>query len=398
MNILLINHYAGSPELGMEYRPYYMAKSVAKLSHDMFVLAADQSHLRKSNPAIGHQCIDGVEYLWLKSKCYEGNGIGRVLNIFSFLASAIKQSDEIIRWSTPDIIVASSTYPLDNYLAHYLAKKCGAKVVYEVHDLWPLSPMEIGNISKWHPFMLLLQLAENFAYKNAHQVISMLPNTLEHMVRHGLRKDKYHYIPNGIYLTDKETLQPLPESHISLIRNLKSSGKMLVGYAGGHAKSNALNKLIDSARRLPELDFVLVGEGMEKDYLKQQAADLENVHFLPAVQKYQVPAFLEECDILTLVWNDSPLYRFGVSPNKIFDYMLAKKAIVQLLNTSHEPVNKAKAGYTVASIDEFVSALKKLASMSKSDREALGENGYRYVLEHHCYSKLANKFIEVCEK
>ena len=398
MKILLINHYAGSPELGMEYRPYYMAKSISELGHAMFILAADQSHLRNSVPAAGCQSFDDVEYLWLESKVYNGNGVGRVLNIFSFLIEAIKEAKKIIEWSKPDVIVASSTYPLDNYLAHYLAKKCGAKVIYEVHDLWPLSPMEIGNISKWHPFMMLLQAAENYAYKNASQVISMLPNTLEHMVDHGLDKDKYHYIPNGIYLSNDEVEQELPVDHDTLLTKLKSQGKTLVGYAGGHAKSNALHKLIETAKSLPELDFVLVGEGIEKTILQQQASSLQNVHFLPAINKLQVPAFLNECDILTLVWNDSPLYRFGVSPNKVFDYMLAKKPIVQLLNTEHEPVSKAKAGITVSSMSELVCAFKNMMALSSSEREAIGENGYRYVLDHHSYSKLAENFIKVCAK
>ncbi len=398
MNILLVNHYAGSPELGMEYRPYYMSKSVSDLGHSMFILAADQSHLRKSVPAAGYQSIDEVEYLWLGSKPYNGNGFSRVLNLFSFLIEAIKKASEIIKWSTPDVIVASSTYPLDNYLAHYLAKKCGAKVVYEVHDLWPLSPMEIGKISKWHPFMMLLQAAENYAYKNANQVISMLPNTLEYMAQHGLDKDKYHYIPNGIYLADEVSALPLPAEHITLLTALRLQGKTLVGYAGGHAKSNALHKLIESAKSLPELDFVLVGDGIEKKILQQQASSLENVHFLPAIHKRQVPTFLDECDILTLVWNESPLYRFGVSPNKVFDYMLARKPIVQLLNTEHEPVSKAKAGITVSNMNELVDAFQKMMALSSSERDVIGENGYRYVREHHSYSKLAEKFIKVCEK
>lgn len=401
MNILLINHYAGSPKLGMEFRPYYMAKSVAKLNHKMYVLGADQSHLRKSQPEVGHETFDGVEYLWLASKDYDGNGVGRVINIFSFLQQAIKQSNSILEWSNPDIIVASSTYPLDNYLAHYLAKKCGAKVVYEVHDLWPLSPMEIGNISKWHPFMMLLQFAENYGYKKADNVISMLPNTLEHMKAHGLDESKYHYIPNGIYLDDSDVEGvALPNEYQALLTDLKAQDKLIVGYAGGHAKSNALHKLIAAAQSLPNLNFVLVGNGSEKQALITMAKDLDNVHFLPSINKSSVPMFLEQCDILTLVWNDSPLYRFGVSPNKVFDYMLAKKPIVQALDTEHEPVIKANAGLTVASDDtvKLVEAFHSIAQMSEENRSVLGQNGYKYVVDNHCYSKLAKEFIEVCEK
>ncbi len=398
MNILLINHYAGSPGMGMEYRPFYMAKSLAEVGHSMFILGANHSHLRKKIPEPGYQTIDEVEYLWLKSKAYKGNGTGRVINIFSFLFEAFKKANEVIEWSKPDVIVASSTYTLDNYLAHFLARKCGARVVYEVHDLWPLSPMEIGNIPKWHPFMMLLQRAENYAYRKCDKAISMLPNTMEHMEAHGLSREKFHYIPNGVYQPDSVILRELPVEHQELLFELKAKGRLIVGYAGGHAKSNALDNLLKAAQCCPEVDFVLVGEGSEKVLLQSQSQEIENIHFLPAIHKDAVPTFLACCDILTIVWLDSPLYRFGVSANKLFDYMLARKPVVQLLNSKHEPITLANAGYTVSSFDEYIECLKTTINMTEAERNLLGERAHRYVHVHHCYSKLAAKFIEVCEK
>ncbi len=400
MNILLINHYAGALHLGMEYRPLYMAKSIVELGHKMYVLGADQSHLRHTQPKYGDESIQGIDYLWLKSRPYSGNGLGRVLNIFSFLLEACKRAEAILNWSKPDVIVASSTYPLDNYLAHYLAKKCGAKVVYEVHDLWPLSPIEIGPISKWHPFMLLLQLSENFAYKHADQVISMLPNTLQHMTEHGLDPAKFSYIPNGVSLTDSENKTSLPKQHIDLLDKLKLSDRLLIGYAGGHAKSNALHKLIGVAKCLPQFNFVLVGGGSEKAALRLSAENISNVYFLDAIHKSSVAEFLNRCDILTIVWNDSPLYRFGVSANKLFDYMLAAKPIVQALTSANDPVSLAGAGITVASTNssDMVAAFLKLGAMTEQERAELGQKGYKYVLQRHSYSKLAKKFIKVCKK
>jgi hypothetical protein len=65
----------------------------------------------------------------------------------------------------PDAVIASSTYPLDIYPAFYISKMSKAKLLFEVHDLWPLSPMELGGMKKTHPFIILMQMAENFAYK-----------------------------------------------------------------------------------------------------------------------------------------------------------------------------------------------------------------------------------------
>lgn len=403
MNILLINHYAGSPLYGMEFRPYYMARSLAELGHKMYVLSANQSHLRKVQPDIGFEAIDDVEYCWLESLAYTGNGFGRVKNIFSFLYKAYKEYKNILSWSKPDVIVASSTYPMDNLLAHFLAKKCGAKVIYEVHDLWPLSPMEIGGLSKWHPFIMLLQFSENYAYRNCDQLISMLPNTLEHATSHGLDKDKFSYIPNGVFV-NRENKEPalLPVEHRLKLKELKKQDKLIVGYAGGHALSNALDSLLDAAAMLPNINFILMGSGIEKKRLVTRVIDedLNNVYFLGPVAKDAVPEFLSVCDILTLVWNDSPLYRFGVSPNKVFDYMLAAKPIVQALTAPMEPVELSGGGITVdtGSVDLLVKAFKKVADMSKGERIVMGGKGKGYVLKKHGYSKLAKDFIRVCAK
>ena len=78
-----------------------------------------------------------------------------------------------------------------------------------MHDLWPLSPKELGGLPVWHPFILWMQRAENYAYKHVDGVISMLPKTKEHMRAHGLDLNKWNYIPNGIQIEDWQSAQPL---------------------------------------------------------------------------------------------------------------------------------------------------------------------------------------------
>ena len=86
MNIFLINHYAGSPEMGMEYRPYYLAKEWINLGHNVTILVANNSHIRQYNPELNsdiiEEDIDGIKYIWVKTPKYEGNGIGRIKNMF----------------------------------------------------------------------------------------------------------------------------------------------------------------------------------------------------------------------------------------------------------------------------------------------------------------------------
>ena len=201
MNILLINHYAGSPRHGMEYRPYYLACEWVRAGHQVQIVAASYSHVRSRQPDVGSQpldeTLDGVRYRWLPVPAYIGNGVGRVKNIWAFLRRLWHESPRIAHDFKPDVVIASSTYPMDIWVARRVARLAGATLVYEVHDLWPASPIELSGMSKWHPFILLCQKAENDAYRDADVVVSMLPKVAGHMAAHGLDLRRLHVVPNG---------------------------------------------------------------------------------------------------------------------------------------------------------------------------------------------------------
>jgi glycosyltransferase involved in cell wall biosynthesis len=234
MNILLINHYAGSNDLGMEYRPFFMGKEWVKMGHSVTILSASFAHVRIRQPDVkvdfSEENINGINYCWIKTPKYSGNGFDRLRNMIAFSWKIYKSALLFAKKFTPDVVIASSTYTYDNYGAKRIANRAGARYIYEVHDLWPLSPMELGGISQYHPFILTLQHAENFAYRNADRVISMLPNTLSYMMKHGLRKEKWHYVPNGIHPEDRKAKTPLPESHKSLLDELKEKNNKIIIY------------------------------------------------------------------------------------------------------------------------------------------------------------------------
>lgn len=155
MNILLVNHYAGSVYHGMEFRPYYLGLEWVKAGHNVTVVAADCSHLRskkvKLTDSLETENIDGINYVWLKTLDYTGNGVRRALNMASFVASLFRFSKRIISIAKPDVVIASSTYPADIFPSRYIANKSNAKLVFEIHDLWPLSPMELGKYVEISP-------------------------------------------------------------------------------------------------------------------------------------------------------------------------------------------------------------------------------------------------------
>lgn len=402
MNILIINHYAGSPEMGMEFRPYYLAREWQKLGHKVLIVGGTYSHLRKKQPQkAGSQIIDGIEYLWLKTPPYHGNGVKRFLSMLVFTAKLWCMTKKIVSIFHPDAVIASSTYPLDNYPARRIARKSGGIHIYEIHDLWPLSPMEIGGMSPHHPFVVLMQHAENYAYRHCSAVLSILPKAKEHCVAHGLPADRFFHVPNGIAEDDWTTPEPLSDEYKRLIDKLKSEGDFLVGYLGGHALSNALDTLLDTAKIVSTngIKFILVGNGVEKQHLMQRADNehINNVYFLPPINKSMVPSFLEAMDALYIGWKKNPLYRFGISPNKIFDYMMSGKPVVHSVEAGNDPVSEAACGKSVEAENpqKAAEAFVALKQMPLAERQQMGINGKKYVVENHTYAVLSNNILKV---
>ena len=449
MNNHYIKHYAGSPQHGMEYRPYYLAREWVRAGHAVRMLAASYSHVRAQQPdlaamhaAASHapngqmgqnahplpgdvvqeaveeagaksgratvQHIDGVAYHWYATPAYVGNGVGRVKNIWSFLWQVWLDAPRLARTFEPDVVIASSTYPMDIWVAHRIAKlarKQGkpCKLVFEVHDLWPLSPIELGGMSPKHPFIMLCQAAEKYAYQHADVVVSMLPKVAEHMQSHGLDVRKLHIVPNGITLDEWEgEAVPLRADVASHLAAQKAAGRKVVGYAGSHGTPNALEVLLQAAAHMQTepFSFVLVGSGHEKAALQQQAQEwgLQHVAFFDPIPKAHIPAFLAQLDIAYIGWQRVPIYRFGIAPNKLMDYMMARCVVLHSVEAGNDPVAEAGCGMTVPPADPQAVAdgLRQLARLDAATRQRMGESGRQFVLDNHTYPVLAQRFLNAC--
>jgi len=398
MKILLINHYAGSPELGMEYRPYYLAREWVRAGHQVLILAASQSHVRSKQPAPGPHRIDGINYQFYETPEYSGNGIGRVKNIWSFCRQVWKDADIIADGFEPDVVIGSSTYPMDMWVARRIAKKAKAKLVYEVHDLWPLSPIELSGMSPRHPFAMLCQKAENDAYRDADVVVSMLPKVQGHMAAHGLDLKKLVIVPNGITLDEWEGEMPALADELTRYFDAQA-GRVVVGYAGSHGLPNALDVLLDAAHLIKDepISIVMVGGGHEKARLAERVRmeGLANVTMFDPIPKAQIPSLLARLDIAYIGWQRTPIYRFGIAPNKLMDYMMAERAVLHSVEAGNDPVAEADAGLTVPPEDPMAvaAALRRLAALSAAERADMGRRGRAFVLAEHTYPVLATRFL-----
>jgi glycosyltransferase involved in cell wall biosynthesis len=404
VNILYINHYAGSPAHGMEYRPYYLAREWVRAGHRVQMLAASFSHVRTRQPEgrmPRDELIDGIAYRWLPTPRYRGNGLGRVANIAAFLAQVWRDAPRLARQCQPDVVIASSTYPMDCWVARRIARRAGATLVHEVHDLWPLSPIELAGMSKWHPFALLCRWAENSAYRHADLVVSMLPKVHAHMAAHGLDLAKLVIVPNGIAPDDWQAPPaPLRADVQQAIDAANAAGAAVVGYTGSMGEPNALDTLLDAAALLRErpLRMVLVGDGHLREHLAARIAAerLTQVVLLPPVPKAQVPSLLAQLTIAYIGWQRVPIYRFGIAPNKLMDYMMAGCPVLHAVAAGNDPVAEAGCGLSVPPGDAMAVAegLTRLAALPLAERRAMGQRGRAFVQAHHLYPVLARRFLD----
>ena len=403
MNILYINHYAGGPAYGMEYRCYYLAREWVRAGHRVTIVGASQSHVRSRQPRVpadhARETVDGVEFVWCRTPGYRGNGVRRVVNIAAFL----RRLGQWRRWLdfVPDVVIASSTYPADIGPARRIARHHRATLVWEVHDLWPQSPMELGGMSRWHPFIVWMQWAENAACRDADVVISMLPKAGAHLREHGMAADKFVYVPNGVDPAEwADASASLPPAHVAALREARDRGHLIVGYTGAHGLANALDSMLDAAALTcaEPVTWLLVGSGPAKVALQRRAAaeGLSCVKLLDPVPKAAIPTLLAEMDVLYIGLQREPLFRFGISPNKLMDYMMAARPVICAIDAGNDIVGDAGCGLTIAPEDPvaLAASVHRLRELPAAERERLVQAGRRYVEKHHEYSVLAKRFLE----
>jgi len=398
--VWIINQYAGSKYHGMVFRSYYLSKELLTKGWNVKIISASYSHLFRKQPAVNSEftdeVIDNINYCWVKTNAYkESNGVARVVSMFSFMLKLFKLP--LNANMKPSVIIVSSPSPLSIVNGYFYAKKYNAKLIYEVRDLWPLTLIELANFSKFNPFIIFMQLLENFAYHVANHVVSVLPGTKEYMISHGMDADKFEYIPNGI---DVEELSLLEAIDDDVSRQIPSF-KFIVGHLGTLGMSHSLDCFIAAANLLKNnmnIHFVLVGDGPEKNRLKSLVSG-DNVTFIDPISKSKVQTLLSFFDICYLGCPKEKIYKYGISANKVFDYMYSSKPILHSGAVGNDPVEEASCGITVApeDPDALVAGIEHLLNIGSEQRAIMGQNGRKYVLENHTYKQLANKYIRLFE-
>lgn len=410
--VWILNHYAGNMYLVGGGRHYYMAKGLKQSGYNPIVFCSNFDHFTKNNCCnIQNQYEEKVEtktevpYVFVKTREYENNGIMRIFNILDFYKGVLRIADQYAKEKgKPDIIYASSVHPLTLVAGIKLAKHFGVKCISEVRDLWPESIVAYSKkITQNNILIKALYAGEKWIYKKSDALIFTMEGGYDYILERGwsdvLPKSKVYYINNGI---DLHLFDENKNSKIVKDPDLTDSSFFNVVYAGSIRKVNNLNKLLDVAKRVTNkrIRFLIWGDGGELPQLKERVSKegIINVVFKGYIEKDKIPYITSNADVNIAHNDSSPLFRFGISFNKIFDYLAAGKPILCDFYSNYNPAIQVGGGISVDSgyEDEIARKIDEISLYSIERLQEIGQKS-RNGAEQYDYSVLTSKLINIIE-
>jgi glycosyltransferase involved in cell wall biosynthesis len=376
--LLWVNHFAVAPDMGGGTRHFEMGRELARRGWDVTIAASDfhlhgRSYMRRTDEgdrAERTETLEGVSFVWLWAAPYEKNDTRRAWNWMSFGRS-------LEHWATraerPDIVVGSTPHLFAAFAAWRTARRYRVPFVLEVRDLWPES-LAVGKLRRGPAYWALYVLSR-FLYRVADRIVVLAQGVAEFLARLGVARERIVLAPNGVDVAAYIGASASPRTSVRL------------AYTGAHGPANGLDAVLDTAELLrdePRVTFDLIGDGPSKRELVERARErgIGTVRFHDPVSKSAIPAFLAECDAGLMVLKEVPLFAFGVSPNKLFDYWGA--ALPVICNVPGEVAAMVReSGGGIQARDgsgkALADAIRELLAIAPGDRVAMGARGRAWV-------------------
>jgi len=393
-NVWILNHYAISPDMAGGTRHYDLSRQLVKRGHKVTIFASGFEHSAKRYIKVKPkdkfrvEDFNGVRFVWLNTIPYYGNNWRRIINMISYGARVLRVAK---KFEKPDVIIGSSVHPFAVIAAWWLARRYKARFIFEVRDLWPQTAVEMGAIKSKGVPARILYAWEKFMYKKAEKIIVLLSNAKEYIKKRDIDSKKIVWIPNGVDLQQFDNSKHLNASlEVAKVFG-KYKDKFKVVYVGAHGPANGLEVVIDAAyslfKKTANIHFFLIGNGPEKEKLikKAQEKAIDNITFLDSVPKSQIPSILQQSDLLMFCLRHLGIYKYGISPNKMYDYLASGKPVIMSGDAINDVIHEAGAGITVESEnpEALAEGIIKIQKMSLEERQKLGANGRIYVEKYH---------------
>lgn len=308
---------------------------------------------------------------------YWGNGGSRILNWCSYAITSFTRG---IRARPLDVVYGSSPHLLAALSGWAIALIRRKPFVLEVRDVWPQVLADMGTLAPSSIMYRMLERLETFLYRHADRIVFMAEGVRDHIESRGVSSDRLVFIPNG---ADADDFVPSGPRE-ALRAHYRFEGVVAV-YAGAHGPANGLDLLLDAATELasshPQLRIVLVGAGATKPQLVERVRrdDIMNITFMDPIPKAEIPNLLAAADIGVHCLADVGLFRSGVSPNKLFDYMAAGLPVVTNTPGVVEAFVNASGGGLAVTPEGLAAGISQLVDMPASDRLQLGRHGQAHL-------------------
>lgn len=403
--VWIFNHYAIPPKIGGITRHFDFARQLVQRGYRVTIFASSFDHKQRvemleKGKRFKIEEYENVNFVWIKTIPYKKNDIKRLLNIFSYAKNLYLIAKKFER---PDVIIASSFHPLAWIVGYLLSRRFKCRFVAEVRDLWPQSGIDLGALKEGSIVVKLLRRLEKFIYTKADYVVTVLPKADQYIENLGVAKEKIVHIPNGCDIQRFDALKGAVPDEVKKILE-RHEGHFKACYLGALGQANAMETVIESAKVVQErvgdkIHFLIVGDGPEKEKLQSMAKELGlfNVFFYPPISKLSVPALLEHVDITLVSMHNLKVYKYGISLNKLFDYLCAAKPIVFAGNVANDIVKESGAGISCESYNSraFAQAVISLYEMSEEKRKKMGQKGREFVEKHHDIKILADRLEKI---
>jgi glycosyltransferase involved in cell wall biosynthesis len=398
--IWYVSKYVALPSMGRAgTRGFSLMREMARLGHRCVVVTSDSNHLIQPPAFDGNllvQTVDGVTVCWLRTRKYQGaHSFGRVLSWLHFEWALWRLPKRLL--PQPDAVIISSLSLLTILNGLRLKWMRGCRLIFEIRDIWPLTIVEEGGFSRRNPLVWMLGVLERLGYRHSDAVVGTMPNLKAHVDESTSSAAPVHTIGFGVDARTLNEALPVPEEWVE---KYIPEDKFIVCYAGAIGVSNALDTLFACARSMrdePHIRFLIVGEGDLESHYRDQCRNLPNVIFAGAVPKAMVTSILERTDLVYFAAHPSKVWDYGLSLNKLVDYMLAGRPILGSYTGYRTMIEEAGAGSIVPAGDpEALEAeVRRYASLSGHERDAIGAHGRDWLLKHRTYERLASDYLRI---
>lgn len=398
MKILYFHQHFSTPKGSAGIRSYAMAQSLIRNGHQVTMVCgsfgAGQTGLTQPfEKGVRKGNVDGIDII--EFELPYSNSLSFLKRILIFLSFAFK-SIKVAFTEQYDVLFATTT-PLTAGIPGIFAKWLRRKpFVFEVRDLWPELPKAMGVIK--NPVVLwMMSVLEWASYRSADRLVGLSPGIVEGIKKRGVAPEKIASIPNGcdldIFAQEHEPWRPA---------GVKSNDLMAI-FTGTHGLANGLSAVIDAAAELQkrgrdDIKLVLVGDGMQKKTLMEQAAQrqLTNIIFHDPVNKNKLAGLMASADVGLQILANVPAFYYGTSPNKFFDYISAGLPVLNNYpGWLAELIENQKCGFAVApeNPQAFADALEYAAD-HREELVQMGKNAQHTAKVQFNRQDLSQQFSE----